>query len=80
MVALLRHVAAHTGDEPVIAERPSRADAVVAVLDETVCARSRPDESLDAALAVTRGELVRGTRGEAEPAAAWLLERMRAAA
>ncbi len=78
MVALLRYDAKHPDGDAVLAEVPSRADAVVAVLDETVCARSRPDESLDAALAVTASQVLRGTRGESAAAAAWLLERMRA--
>ena len=76
LVALLRYDAAC--DAAVAAEPPSRADAVVAVLDETVCARSRPDASLDAALAVTAGGTLRGRRGQAEDAAAWLLARLRA--
>lgn len=78
LVALLRYDAAC--DEPVEVRPSTRADAVVAVLDETVCARSRPDASLDAALAITAGDVVRGRRGEAGEAAAWLLARARTAA
>jgi hypothetical protein len=76
LVALLRYraddVDAVTPDDAPL----TRADAVVAVLDETVCARSRLGLSLDAALAVTRGDLVRGTRGAADEAAAWLIARV----
>jgi hypothetical protein len=43
-----------------------------------VCARSRPDLALDAALAVTTGTLLRGSRGEADDAATRLLEILRA--
>ena len=81
LVALLRYRSDRTGGaddpSPVEAVTPTRADAVVAVLDETVCARSRPDEALDAALRITEGDILRGERGEAEAAAAWLIERMR---
>lgn len=77
-VALLRY-------DPALVEgvldvaTPSRADAVVAVLDETVCARSRPDESLDAALSVTAApRVLRGRRGEAASAAAALIAHHRA--
>ena len=74
MVALLRYDATLADEVDVIV--PTRADAVVAVLDETVCARSRPDASLDAALALTAGRVVRGRRGEAAAAARWLLDRL----
>ena len=73
LVALLRF-----RDGAIFEVQPlSRADAVIAVLDETVCARSRPDLALDAALAVTTGTLLRGSRGEAADAATRLLEILR---
>jgi hypothetical protein len=51
------------------------AEAVVGLLANTVCARSRPDESLDAALAIARSApAVAGTRGEANRAITALLE------
>jgi len=88
LVALLRYDAnvstEHTGEDgtegPVRITPISRADAVVSILDETVCARSRPDEALDAAIRLSAAEVVTGTRGDAEQAAVWLLERVRATA
>jgi hypothetical protein len=88
LVALLRYDATipveHPGmdgaEGPVRIRPISRADAVVAILDETVCARSRPDESLDAAIHLSAAEVVTGTRGDAEQAAVWLLERVRSSA
>jgi hypothetical protein len=88
LVALLRYDAAvsaedageDAAEDPVRLTPISRADAVVSILDETVCARSRPDEALDAAIHLSAAEVVSGTRGEAEQAAAWLLERVRASA
>jgi hypothetical protein len=72
LVAFLRHVEGAT-----LEIRPiTRATAVIAMLDETVCARSRPDPSLDAAMAATHGTLLRGVRGEATQAATWLLDRL----
>lgn len=42
-------------------------ECVLGLLANTVCARSRADESLDAAIAIARGaECVSGTRGEAD--------------
>jgi hypothetical protein len=56
----------------------SAADAVVGLLANTVCAKSRPDESLDAALAVARTTTaVGGVRGEAAAEIAALLNLMR---
>lgn len=50
------------------------ADAVLGLMANTVCARSRPDESFDAALAIARGaRAVSGVRGEAEVAIAELV-------
>ena len=72
LVAFLRHEDGATLETSPL----SRADAVIAVLDETVCARSRPDLALDAALAITHGGLLRGVRGEAAEAATWLLQRL----
>jgi hypothetical protein len=65
LVALLTHdAAAGSAWQPVAA-----ADAVLGLLANTVCARSRPDESLDAALAIGRSaRVVAGTRGEATAA------------
>ncbi len=80
LVALLRHDAGHGEDPAVTPERVSRADAVVRILDETVCARSRPEASLDAALHLSAAEVVAGRRGEAAAAAAWLIARVRAGA
>lgn len=49
-------------------------DVVVALMANTVCARSRPDESLDAALSLARSTMaVGGTRGDADEAIAELL-------
>jgi hypothetical protein len=51
------------------------AEAVVGLLANTVCARSRPDESLDAALAIARSApAVAGMRGDADRAITALLE------
>ncbi len=51
------------------------AEAVLGLLANTVCARSRPDESLDAALAVARSaSAVSGTRDEAAHALTDLLD------
>ena len=53
----------------------SRAEAVLGLLANTVCARSRPDEALDAALAIARpARAVAGPRGEAADAIVELLE------
>lgn len=52
----------------------SASEAVMGILANTVCARSRPDEALDAALAIARSaSAVAGPRGEAAPAIAELL-------
>ena len=52
----------------------SRADAVLGLLANTVCARSRPDEAFDAALAIARSTpAVAGRRGEAAQAIVELL-------
>lgn len=56
----------------------SPAAALVVLLENTVCAASRPGEAfatVEAAVAEAHG--VRGTRGEAEPVAAMLLELLR---
>jgi hypothetical protein len=78
LVALLRHDAGHGEEPPLTLEPISRADAVVRILDETVCARSRPDASLDAALHLAATEVMAGRRGEAAAAAAWLVAHVRA--
>jgi hypothetical protein len=50
------------------------AATVVELMNNTVCAQSRPDESLDAALAIARSARgVGGTRGEADSAVVELL-------
>ncbi len=77
LVGLLRHDSGHGEDPAVTPESLSRADAVVRILDETVCARSRPEASLDAALHLSGATVVTGRRGEAAAAAAWLIERLR---
>ncbi len=52
----------------------SRGTAIGRLLTHTICASTRPNDSLDAALAVTEGSaLVAGTRGEAASAIAQLL-------
>ena len=52
----------------------AQADAVIGLMNNTVCARSRPDESLDAALSIARSaRAVRGTRGEAKSSIVELL-------
>ena len=52
----------------------SRLVAVLGLLANTVCARSRPDEALDAALAIARSaRAVAGPRGEAADAVVELL-------
>jgi len=74
-VALLHFDA--TGQEVLDLTTPTRAEAVVAILDETVCARSRPEEALDAALRLTQARVLRGTRGEADLAALRFLDHLR---
>lgn len=79
LVALLRFDATLDGSGAPVTEEPlTRADGVVRVLDETVCARSRPQESLDAALLLTEREVIAGPRGDADAAAEWLVARLRA--
>jgi hypothetical protein len=79
LVALLRYDATRGEDvDPVEPEPLTRADGVVRVLDETVCARSRPEASLDAALMLTEREVIAGPRGDADATAAWLIARLRA--
>jgi hypothetical protein len=54
------------------------AHAAGKLLSHTICARDRPDESLDAALSVVRGaRAVAGVRGEARPAIDELLALLR---
>jgi hypothetical protein len=77
IVALLRHDAGHGEEPPLTLEPISRADAVVRILDETVCARSRPDASLDAALHLAATAVMAGRRGEAAATAAWLVAHVR---
>lgn len=73
LVALVRHDAT----AGLAIEEIPPADAVLGLLGNTVCAQSRPDEALDAALALVDGAAtVAGTRGEAAEAVAVLLERM----
>lgn len=70
LVALVTHNTDHGQSWAPI----SRADAVLGLLANTVCARSRPDEALDAALAVARSaRSVAGPRGEAVDAIVGLL-------
>jgi hypothetical protein len=79
LVALLRYDATRDEDvDPVELEPLTRADGVVRILDETVCARSRPEASLDAALLLTEREVIAGPRGDADATAAWLVARLRA--
>ena len=53
-------------------------ECVLGLLANTVCARSRPDESLDAAIAIAiHAMCVRGTRGEADASTAALLALLR---
>ena len=78
LVALLRYDSSLDGCNPLELAPLSRADAVISVLDETVCAKSRPDESLDAALAVTARAVLKGRRAEAGAAARELLSSLRA--
>jgi hypothetical protein len=77
LLALLRYDPSLGDDRALDVMVPSRADAVISVLDETVCARSRPDESLDAALRVTARGVVKGRRGEAFRSAHELLSMLR---
>lgn len=53
---------------------PSRSETIMALLHETVCGRSRPRESFDAAVAISGFPAVQGRRGEAAGAATELLE------
>lgn len=56
----------------------SRADGVLALLDNTVCARSRPSEALEAtANALEHAAVLAGARGEAEATATELIEAAR---
>lgn len=72
-VGLLAFVAHVTGSAPLWAPI-TRAEAVLGLLANTVCARSRPDAALDAALAVVRSaSAVAGSRGEAADAVVELL-------
>jgi len=78
LVALLRFDAALVDAERAVEVAPlTRADAVVRVLDETVCARSRPDPSFDAALHLSAADVVAGRRGAADLAARWIVARVR---
>ena len=72
-VGLIAFVAHAKGSEP--SWTPiTRAEAVLGLLANTVCARSRPDEALDAALAIARSaRAVAGPRGEAADAVVELL-------
>lgn len=70
LVAFVVHTAASTPSWAQI----TGAEAVLGLLANTVCARSRPDEALDAALAVARSaRAVAGARGEAADAIVELL-------
>lgn len=58
-------------------EDMSAATTTMALLSNTVCAKSRPGEALDAALAIARtAQGVRGVRGDAPAAVAVLLDRL----
>lgn len=64
----------HTPHTPPSWAPLTRAEAVLGLLANTICAQSRPDEALDAALAVARSaRAVAGTRGEAAEAIVSLL-------
>ncbi len=66
---------AHAGDSAQSWLPISGAGAVLGLLANTVCARSRPDEALDAALAIARSApAVAGPRGEAGDAIVELLD------
>ncbi len=70
LVALVRYDASVSASWGPI----SGAEAVVGLLANTVCARSRPDEALDAALAIVRrAPSVAGPRGDATEAIVRLL-------
>ena len=70
LVALVRHDATAASSWAAI----SGAEAALGLLANTVCARSRPDEALDAALSIARSApAVAGTRGEASQAIVELL-------
>lgn len=73
LVAHLRYEPDAVGIGPV-----SRGAGALALLENTVCARSRPLEALDAtANAVSDVSVLAGARGEAESVAADLLDRLR---
>lgn len=66
-----------TGQQPPSIEEIPSARAVLGLLDNTICAQSRPDDAMDAALAVAKScPAVAGTRGEAATALQELLDRM----
>lgn len=55
----------------------SAAQATVELIGHMLCSRTRPDDALDAALALTRAATaVAGTRGDADRAIALLLDRL----
>lgn len=73
-VGLLAFLAHATSPEPSWAPITG-AEAVLGLLANTVCAQSRPDEALDAALVVARtARAVAGSRGEAADAIVELLD------
>ena len=73
LVAVVAHSPGATNEwEPI-----SPGEMVGELLGHTLCARERPDESFDAAMAVARSATaVRGTRGDANTAVTELLARL----
>ena len=66
---------AHAGESARSWAPVSGAEAVLGLIANAVCAQSRPDEALDAALAVTRSApAIAGLRGEAGDAIVELLD------
>lgn len=64
----------HTAADEVAWHDIAASEAVIRLMENTVCARSRPDDALDAALAIARSARnVAGTRGEAIRSIAGLL-------
>lgn len=77
LVALVSYDRDQPGSNPLEVQRLSAADAVTRMLDHIICTRTRPDDALDAALALSRrATVVAGTRGEAGPALAALFSYM----
>jgi len=76
LVAVLRYDGNTTPSHSTI----TPGETAVSLMANTVCAQSRPDESLDAALAIAQvARAIAGTRGAAAPAFAELARLVRAA-